>query len=811
MITTQDVIGSLVECKKYAETVGHMQTTAGTKTLASSSSSTDPTKIFESAKTTLENFVNSTQLQRITQTDVRAIKELGITLFNVAKTLQPARLAGAIKYVAGLALRCISFDRRQCCSVFESAAGSFTVAKDMSHARDAHGQALMQLEGARDSPNKESLVAGCLLGMAKCLVSPSSSSFSSSSSSLTLTSVEGEEDIKSALEYIRSGSNLPSLSSEDRLRLQQFVYATARRLARDSARHVHALAWLSHALQDYQRHVSKGGGSGGGRGSGGGSGGDRVGNGVGNGDGRGSSRAPDYQIYESHTSIASLCLLLQLEIQIKRKDASGAEDTIRMHEQVESQKNKTTIRSGKEVKERDRWNQAYVNLAALQQDHVATKQHLDRAIQFALETSIPQVITHGEPPPPSLAPPLRPSSTVTAPIVGARLRRLLDMATTYSKLLGWSIESLLPFMELAGMSGMQVLEGPQDDTRTYQQQLQQRQEVYLDVVRRVMMELVDVNRTKNINVTVQMMQVFATMRHSPVSGKGRKILTSILAEYGALLYHAQRWADGQTIMRVLLVTMNTDALASASVDVPGSDDGDDGESKKKNKNKENFGATSIESVHHMMAEMFSFQEQHEQAWEETKLAGTSFDAHHLRFRLLLRKMQAEKTNLATEPAAASSVPMVEDLEEKVVSEQEEEDSTYDTLLRTTQQCLASDEATDRGLLSIAYELQKTQSFLPKVRSILCVVLISISKFIATKEFLPDSVVRGQIFANLIVLQVEMINEDERLLHVAAIMQRLVVSLKKYGLAHDVNGDNMITTSSFSFTSSSPSLSPSSST
>lgn len=57
------------------------------------------------------------------------------------------------------------------------------------------------------------------------------------------------------------------------------------------------------------------------------------------------------------------------------------------------------------------------------------------------------------------------------------------------------------------------------------------------------------------------------------------------------------------------------------------------------------------------------------------------------------------------------------------------------LLLTAQKCMSSDDITDRGLLSIAYALQKYETVLPKLRHVLCDVLTRAVKLIATKALI----------------------------------------------------------------------------
>ena len=350
------------------------------------------------------------------------------------------------------------------------------------------------------------------------------------------------------------------------------------------------------------------------------------------------------------------------------------------------------------------------------------------------------------------------------------------MTTSFAHLNGWSTDALMAFMQLAEAATihLKVSKESHQDDRIYQQQEQQqeqqRQTVYLDVVRRVMSELVNQYRCQGMNVTTQLMQVYATIDGSSINGHGRKVLISILAEYGTLLYHAKRWADGQSIMTVLLATMNENSEHSI-VNTSNTSNGDS-----------LIDQTSIESVHHLLAEMLSFQEQHEQAMEEMKAAGDSFDAHNLRFRLLLRKLHSTviDSSSSSSSSTATNENGNEQNEQKEQKEQKEQDASYKMLLLTAQKCMSSDDITDRGLLSIAYALQKYETVLPKLRHVLCDVLTRAVKLIATKaHILEKSIVRGQIFSNLMSLEAEMTENDDRLKHVAFTLQQLFISLKKY--------------------------------
>jgi len=345
------------------------------------------------------------------------------------------------------------------------------------------------------------------------------------------------------------------------------------------------------------------------------------------------------------------------------------------------------------------------------------------------------------------------------------------MTATCASLMGWSVESLMPFMELSSIATLhlkKVMNGSQTDTRTYQEQISQQQTIFLEVMRRVMMELVNEHRLHGVNVTTQMMQVYSMVGQAPVSGRGRKILTSILAEYGTLLYHSKRWADGQSIMQTLLAALYNEQQQRqpppATTTMMEIDEED---------------TTSIESVHHMLAEMYSNCEEHEKAMEETKHAGTTFDSHHLRFRILLRNL------ISNGGGEGGNGGRTKDDQE----EEQQEEEMYKVLLHTTQDCMSSDGLTDRGLLSIAHALQKHEASLPNLRFILCDVLIQSCKLISIKnnKILNGSIVRGQIYSNLMSLLSEMTNEDERLRHVASTMQHLSISIKKYNSQGDGDG------------------------
>ena len=607
----------------------------------------------------------------------------------------------------------------------------------------------------------------CVLGMAQCLLSVALLS----SSSVAGSSSQNEENLQLALEYIQSGTSLPSVQHEDQLRLQQFALEAASKMSRTGSGYpTLVLAWLSHALRVYRQYAQ--------------------------------STAPECQaannqLYENHLTIASNCLLLQLEIQIAQKDTAAAERTVEEHEQLDRQhsmhrslkggnmrsssssssnssssslsssssSSSSSLTQRMKISTRDRWNQASLNIAVQRKDIHGAKTCLQTAIQYAKQTSSPTTQPNEE----TIT---KATARTTAPIVGKRLRRLLDMATSFAHLNGWSTEALMPFMELAGAatSHLRVLDGPQDDDRTYQQQEQQRQTVYLDVVRRVMSELVNQYRCHGVNVTIQLLQVYASIDGSPISGRGRKILMSILAEYGTLLYHNQRWADGQTIMTVLLATMNecTSSVVEGTID-----------------------QTSIESAHHLLAEMLSFQEQHDQAMEQSALSGDSFDAHNLRFRLLLRKLQsATSANRCGDSDSVDAADAVDaavdrgdsggdDEVHRIRSRQQEKDTTYEMLMLAAQKCMSCEDITDRGILSIAHALQKKEKILPKLRHILCDVLTRAARLIATKaHVLKGSIIRGQIFSNLMSLESQMTDHDERLQHVASTMKQLFISLKK---------------------------------
>ena len=360
MSSPREVISLLISCRSHVEQCVKDQGSSS----SSSASNATPTELnqhFCKTQNIIESFINTSQ--RMIPSDTRTVKETAVTLFNSAKKLNSSHLQGIVKYVSGLSLIAISFTKAQCCSVFESAAKSFTTANDQARARQAYKQALAQLEGARDGPRKETLAVTCILGIANCLISTSS-----------------EEDLKAALEYIQSGTSLPSLEPEDSLRLQQFVLTTASKLSRSSGRRSDALVWLAHALRVHRQYVH--------------------------------TAAPQFQAqnnvtHENHIIIASNCLLLQLEIQIAQNDTVAAETTTHEHQELDRQHNMhrdegnsvTTSSSSSSsssstltssltlnmsIATRDRWNQAALNIAVQRKDLQGVRLSFLNSIYFFL-------------------------------------------------------------------------------------------------------------------------------------------------------------------------------------------------------------------------------------------------------------------------------------------------------------------------------------------------------------------------------------------------------------------------------------------